>query len=231
MITVIYAYYDNPDMLKRHLAEWAGWPAGLKIIVVDDASPNAPAMPILKDAALPVPLELYRINENIPWNQNGARNLGMHAAGMAGWALMLDMDHLLPSRDAAALVAMPKDPGHYYVPRREWPHGAEHRRHPNSFLLEGSAFQACGGYDEDFCGFYGSDKVFRLALDTVADRIETNAFKTVLYEGIIEDANTREFGRKDSHFHSANHPHLVAKRRRAPYKAENPLRFTWERLI
>lgn len=226
-VTVCFAYYDNPSMLEKHIDEWRKFYTA--VIVVDDASPNYPAVDILNKYCLEN-VKLYRVLKNIPWNQNGARNLAMQQC-TTEWALMLDMDHLLTEKECAKMQQMEKRAGHYYVPRRVWPDGVEHRLHPNSFLLEKEKFWQCGGYDEDFCGYYGSDKVFRLALDTVAQRVETDCFNTVLYEGIIQDANTQEFGRKDSEYHSANHPHLVAKRARAPYKAENPIRFTWERQL
>lgn len=228
MITFVYAYYDNPNMLRKHIKQWLDYSYEINLIVVDDASPNYPAYDILKPYNLP--LELYRVKKNKPWNQNGARNLAMQQC-KTDWALMTDMDHLIEADDAAIAFGMRKMNGFYYVPRRVLPDGKEHRKHPNTFLLETKKFWECGGYDEDFCGYYGSDKVFRLALDTVSERIETDRFKTVLYEGVIEDANTREWGRKDSQYHSANHPHLVAKRARAPYKAENHIRFPWEQLI
>lgn len=228
MITFVYAYYDNANMLQKHIAHWQKYTGDVQFIIVDDASPHYPAYPLLKDAGLP--LELYRVKKNIPWNQNGARNLGMMQC-KSEWALMLDMDHLVLDDDAVIASAMRKTSGFYYVPRRVLPDGTEWKKHPNTFLLECSAFWDCGGYDEDFCGYYGSDKVFRLALDTVAQRVESPRFKTVLFEGAIEDANTQEFGRKDSEYHSANHPHLVAKRAKCPYKAENHIRFEWERLL
>lgn len=229
MITFVYAYYDNKKMLSKHIEEWLQYPDDCKIIIVDDASPNFPAINYLKNFDLPN-LELYRVKKNIPWNQNGARNLAMKHC-KTDWALMTDMDHLVMCDDASIAMSMRKMSGFYYVPRRVWPDGKEHKKHPNTFLLETEKFWECGGYDEDFCGYYGSDRVFRLALDTVAERVETHKFKTILYEGIIKDANTQEFGRKDSEYHSANHKHLVKKRALAPYKAENHIRFEWERLL
>lgn len=228
MITFVYAYYDNKKMLEKHVEEWLQYPVGIQFIIVDDASPNSPARDILKHVDLP--LELYRVEQNIPWNQNGARNLAMMQC-KSDWALMLDMDHFLPVKEATKAMAMRKHSGFYYVPRRVLPDGSSHKPHPNTFMLERQKFWECGGYDEDFCGYYGSDKIFRLALDTVAERVETESFKTVLYEGVIKDANTREWGRKDSEYHSANHKHLREKRKAAPYKAKDHIRFNWERVL
>lgn len=232
-LTVIYAYYDNAKMLEKHLTEWEQYPTGTNIILVDDASPKYPAYEIVKD--WPVNLRLYRVTQNIPWNQNGARNLAMKVCETQ-WALMLDMDHLLPHGDALKALGMRKYDDCYYVPLRYWPNGDEYRRHPNSFLLTVDKFWECGGYDEDFCGHYGSDSVFRMALNNVARRVETDKFKTIHYEGIIEDANTTELEgetriRKGGRFHSRKDKYLLQKRNSAPYKAENPIRFDFERLI
>lgn len=235
-LTLVYAYYDNATMLEKHLQEWANYPPEIQIVLIDDASPNTPALDVLDKTKAIINFQLYRIKENIPWNQNGARNLGMIEGCKTEWALMLDMDHLLSAGHAQRALRMKKEHAHYYVPRRVWPDGKLYRRHPNSFLLQKEKFLSCGGYDEDFCGFYGSDSIFRMALDTVARRVETNAFETVHYEGIIKDANTKEFGtdskiRKGSKFHSVGNKYLLAKRRMAPYKAANPLRFNWERIL
>lgn len=229
MITVAYAYYDNPSMLALHCTEWAAYPPEINIIVVDDASPHSPALDVVNGLGLSA-LKVYRIAEDIPWNQNGARNLAM-AVCETEWACLLDMDHLLPARQAQAMLSMPREPSCYYVPRRVWPDGNEHRRHPNSYLLQTRKFFASGGYDEDFCGYYGSDGVFRRALDMVATRVETDAFTTILYEGHIEDANTRVFGRKGTPYHAALNPALARKRAAGGYRAQNPLRFSWERVL
>src|SRR5262245_60776675 len=98
-IQLVYPYYENPTMLKEQLSVWAEWPRDLakkvKIILVDDGSQKNPAKPIIEKMLHPIPtLELYRVLINIPWNQNGAHNLGFFAAE-DGWCLSTDIDHIV----------------------------------------------------------------------------------------------------------------------------------------
>lgn len=238
-ITLVMAYFENGQMLKRHLHEWRDWSdeaaADIKVIIVDDGSANDPAELRLRqkpDLVARLNIECYRVlGKKIPWNQHGARNLGMMKAP-DGWCLMTDMDHLLTAQEAGAMVSMELAEGNYYVPSRINSDGQPKHRHPNSFILTRESFWQSGGYDEDFCGWYGSDSVFRRILDVGAHRVEADHPQLVLFgRDVIPDASTRVFGRKDTPYHSPNNPILRAKRRGPPYKAANPIRFLWERVI
>ena len=81
-VRMIYPYYENPKMLERQVENWnryAGELRGaLRIILVDDGSTKYPAEPIFKHCKMPK--KLYRVKEDIPWNQHGARNLGAKVA-------------------------------------------------------------------------------------------------------------------------------------------------------
>lgn len=252
MLTLVMAYYQNGQMLDRHLAEWASWPAeareAIRIILVDDGSPTDPAehhivRPDLYAFPAPtrkagewsawcgIPLRLYRVGPNIPWNQNGARNLAMREAP-EGWCMMTDMDHLLTGPEALELVRGRRRGSCYYVPSRVQSDGRPKHRHPNSFILTREAYWRAGGYDEDFCGSYGSDAVFRRMLDTVAKRVELDRPRLVLFgREAIADASTTDWGRKGSPYHSAEKPHLVAKRRGPPVPATDHIRFSWTRVL
>lgn len=236
-LQLIYPYYDNPGMLEQQLRVWESWPKDLawktKIILVDDGSQKHPiAADQIKKAAYPN-ISLYRILINIPWNQNGAHNLGFHVAE-DGWCLTTDIDHVVTPEMLRLLLNVPLALGHYYTfgRRRVREPDAVYKRHPNSWLLTKKMFLESGGYDEDFSGYYGSDSQFRKALTLVGKHIPfpDSLYLTVYDEQDIPDANTREFGRKDSKYHSAKNPTLAKKRQRA-YKATNPLRFPWERVV
>src|SRR5690606_10747528 len=64
-VTLIYPYYENPDMLKRQIEHWRGLPVTyrecLSAIIVDDGSPDVPAVQVLADEAMPFPVKLFRI--------------------------------------------------------------------------------------------------------------------------------------------------------------------------
>lgn len=235
-IQFIYPYYENPKMLALQLGTWAAYPwqfkERLEIIIVDDGSERDPAKYVIGVPHPTLKLKLYRIKENIPWNQNGAHNLGMQEAH-DGWCVMTDIDHVVTASNLNVIYGLKPDEKRYYTfGRREFRNqNTPFKRHPNSWLLTREMFFKSGGYDEDFSGYYGSDSTFRRALDKVGRREELESPHLVVYdETVIADANTTDFGRKDSKYHSVKHPHLLKKRHQWT-KAVDPLRFEWERVI
>lgn len=242
-IQLIYPYYENPGMLKLQIKNWNSMPWQLKerfkIILVDDGSPNSPAVDVLLDNPLEdVNLELYRVLEDIPWNQNGAHNLGMNRAA-DGWCLVTDIDHIVVPSEMNKLFDLKAATGKYYTFARRQIRElqvADFKRHPNSWLLTKEMYWKSGGYDEDFAGHYGSDSVFRTALRQAARGVvHLDIHLVVCDEHDLPDANTRHFGkvepggiRKDSKYHSANDPKLAQKRRHWT-KAVDPIRFKWVR--
>lgn len=230
MITLVYAYYENPGMLRFQLEGWANYPAGFHLIIVDDGSPRSPAAPILREHRISMPVSCYRIDENIPWNQDGARNLGMHQCETE-WAHLLDMDCVLtPSEAAKALHFSQHDTqwDEYYMPMRVNARGEAIPPHPNCYLFRVEEFWRMGGYDEDFAGCYGSDGNFRKCMRAGLREVQTSAWALQMYgRSEIPDASTTDFGRKESKFWRPNFPELEAKRRSPPYKATNHLRFPW----
>lgn len=115
-----------------------------KRVFVDDGSPEP--LGLVEGATV------YRIEEDIPWNQAGARNLGFHVCD--GWILYADIDHIIPKK---AIAEMRKREWNknciYYLGRRE-----KHRNIDpayNVYFIHKSAFDRIGGYDEDFSGNYG----------------------------------------------------------------------------
>lgn len=236
-LQIVYPYYENPKMLELQLRTWSLWPADLrrktKIILVDDGSQRNPIAADQIKMCGHTDIELYRILINIPWNQNGAHNLGFHVAD-EGWCLTTDIDHVIVEQQLRTILSLPMSPKCYYTFGRRQARApdAVFKRHPNSWLLTRKMFWASGGYDEDFAGFYGSDVCFRKALTLVGRHVALpdSCYLVVYDEKDIDDANTREWGRKDSEYHSARNP-VLAKKRMRRYKAEDPLRFPWEKVV
>lgn len=239
MITIVTAYYDNPRMLERQLQEWTRYPEGTaRIIVVDDCSPNYPAEMVLRHhwlgggKATPA---LYRVEKDRPWGQDAARNIGMHVA-VTPWCLMTDMDHMLTERNVMAADEFSKSRarrGQYYMPRRFRTNGQEYHPHPNSFLFNRMDFWDMGGYDEDFVGFYGSDGNFRkCARGNGMQEVTIQDFALVMYgREDIADARTTTLTRKEGDLWAAKNPVLNAKRMGPPYRAINPLRASYRRIL
>jgi hypothetical protein len=242
IISLVVPYYENPEMLSIQVQQWLSYPSDvckrLRIVVVDDGSRDAPALPIIyRDrvsfSSRGLDVAVYRVIPDIPWNQDGARNLGMKVCDTP-FALMTDMDHVLRARDALDMTEFVADGGvatnAYYLPRQFLKTSQEIPRHPNTFLFRVSDFWAMGGYDEDFAGFYGSDGNFRKCARGSGLREEPADFGLVVWRREdCPDANTRRYGRKDTDFWSARNPVLNEKRRGPAYRAENPVRFEWRR--
>jgi len=195
-------------MLKRQVQEWNKYPEGVTVICVDDGSPE-PALPIIEGAACCAPtktgerrpplhaIELYRINVDIPWNREGARNLGAHVA-TTDWIVQLDIDHILPADAAAALLdflnpakrAQHAAPLHdcsaltwYRFPRWRRGRADETRKkdripddceygeihpHVDSYLVRREIYWKTGGYDEDYAGALGGGNMFLRRLEKIA---------------------------------------------------------------
>lgn len=238
-VTIVMPYYDNPNMLAMHLKEWSLYRAhdamALRAVIVDDASPNSPAAEVFRVYARDIefPISLFRIHQNKPWNQDGARNLAMKH--VTGWALMTDMDLVLNRDQVPGLltwVAHRAKRGSYYMPRRRDFDGTPNYPHPNSYIMHAEDFWHMGGYDEDFAGVYGSDGNFRKCMRAELKEEPCDSFYLTRWTTRdMSDANTREWGRKGSPYHRANFPEVEKKAKGPPYKATNHLRFSWDRVF
>lgn len=191
--TLILPYYCNPRFFDRQCAAWADYPADvqahLRVIVVDDGSPD----PIRMPGPLPVPLRVFRIDRDVRWNWLAARNIGAHHAAH-GWLLLTDMDHMLPVATARAIIAGAHDPRVVYAFQRVEHTGVPTTPHSASFLMTRKAFWTIGGYDETLSGHYGTDGEYRRRLSRVA-KIHLLPEPLVRHE-YVEDSSTTRYLRK-----------------------------------
>lgn len=204
-LSLVQPYYRNPQMLAHQYATWAAYPpaakAALEVVVVDDGSPE-PAADVPRPNGLPT-LRLYRVLEDRPWHQHGARNLGAHEA-TGPWLLLTDIDHVVSAESLAAILVLLEHADSrtaYTFYRVDAPHGlptrnerGELKPHVNTFLLAKAHFWAVGGYDEDFVG-YGTDSYFRGRLKAAGRmrHLETIAIERVP-RTVIPDASSHAPG-------------------------------------
>lgn len=176
--TLIVPYYRQPKMLEHQLAAWDEWPrGGPRIIIVDDGSAE-PAREVIDRVAtgkVVTMLRLLRIDVDIPWNRNGARNLGSKIA-TTEWIVHVDIDHVLRAPAVEAMLKWTPDPAHWYRFERyrvgradetrrkdKIPDDVEHGKihpHMDSYLTTRSHYWAAGGYDEDYAGCLGGGTPF-----------------------------------------------------------------------
>lgn len=240
-LTLVYAYYSNPGMLAAHYERWTQeWTPEhrrrVRVVVVDDASPDYPAVVVPRPADLPE-LQIYRVTEDKPWHQDGARNIGAHEAP-DGWLLLTDMDHAVPAStlDRLFLVA---DGAAFYTLGRVEPDGSptldkrgQPKPHPNSYLLTRELYWRAGGYDEDYTGIYGTDGAFRRQLEAVARHEHLPDAPLVRYSRkLIEDASTNRYSRSAHGGVAAKARVLAWKRKNGREKLIATLECEWTRVL
>jgi len=240
-LTIAMPYYEAPQMLCKHLETWQNYPDWIKdqlrIILVDDGSPNFPAKFVLDAVGWPtIPTELYRIDEDIAWNHGGARNLAFTHA-VDGWVLLTDLDHVIPLESLASFLTKTLRTERFYIPGRyrqlgvvDWEEIEPHR---DSFILTKEMYWEVGGYDEDFSGYWnGVSHLFRKhLLDQYDFEVLENCHLTFYDNKLIPDAQVESLGRKGSAYDIKDNPReyeKMAKRLNKIYKPKNQLRFTWK---
>jgi glycosyltransferase involved in cell wall biosynthesis len=245
-VTLCIPFYRNSAMLKHQLEEWINYPWQIRVIVVDDGSPE-PASDIVDEyfGELPFDLQLYRILVDIPWNRNGARNLAAHVAETE-WLLMSDIDHVLPAEAAVQLLEQTVDPQHWYRFHR-WRVGAadetrkkdeiaeacafgEIKPHIDSYLATREAYWAIGGTDEDYSGVLGGGSPFlRLMEKHLGEPVlmPPDIPLHVYTRYAVPDANDWSLSRDTK----PGKDITKRKRTNGDVRPKNPLRFPWERVL
>lgn len=249
LLTVIYPYYENPEMLRFQLENWYHYPDEVSIILVDDGSQKHPALETVRSCVFGVPknLRLLRVKEDIPWNQHGARNLGAKLA-LTEWLFMSDICRVFESTDMQRLVDSmvglenkyykfhgwqvngPVEIKHYpsdYTGPLESINGLTYQ-HPNSFLVRKSDYWKAGGYDEDYCGTYGGDGALTKSLEKFLP-CETLNIPLFYYDHVFPDAKTN-LPRKEGIYREKYFREMERKKRERDLKPKNPIRFEWEEI-
>lgn len=203
--TLVIPYYENPAMFAEQQRVWQALDpdvrAALHVVVIDDGSPKAPALPHVQPdtkTAL-ASFRLFRTGVDVRWNWLFCRNLGTEKA-TTEWVLMTDMDHVVPNATWRRLMREKLHPMFVYrLSRVIAPaHNATHP-HPNTWAMTRHMFlHRIGGYDERFSGHYGTDGEFTRRVESWAQKIEILPEVAVLYPpDVISDASTTRYTRKE----------------------------------
>lgn len=157
-VTHFYCNQKNIDsvvsLLRRYETYGADVLDRLHFVIVDDGSPVTYEVPEFR-----LNLTWLRVARDIPWNQAGARNLGVTYA-KSDAVLLTDLDHEFPEATLAHLIRR-ANPGKtiYKFHRRKQPEDMPQKAHPNLFFFSRGHFMRHGGYDEEFAGKYGAEDV------------------------------------------------------------------------
>lgn len=242
MISLVMPYYMNPGMLRLQYRNFQSWPARarneIKVIIVDDGSPTSPAENVPRPYDMPT-IEIYRVLQDKPWHQHGARNLGAHVAD-SEWLLLTDMDHVLEPDHAMELrgniAKKLLDPRAVYMLDRIEADTREPTRapngvlkpHPNSFVLTRDLYWQIGGYDERATGIYGTDKLFRQRAFSIGHQQHLSIPLVRYWRELVPDASTTTLPRKEGR-DPAEKSRIMREIARAP-DDRRVLDFEWEQV-
>jgi glycosyltransferase involved in cell wall biosynthesis len=200
-ISMVFPYYDNPEMLRFQLVHFGDYsPEALdecEIVIVDDCSPVFPARDVIREHDLPN-IRLFRVGVDRPWNQDAARNIGAHEA-RGEYILLTDIDHVVPESTLLQLCDIEDKLSVYTLARKAHFSDKVIPSHVNSYFLSRSLYWDIGGYDEDFWGAYGSDRLFRTrVLKSAPIKELPNSRLELVTRGSIPDAKNTNFSRHPS---------------------------------
>jgi hypothetical protein len=210
-LTIIHPYYGQKEMIPLQMEVLDTFPE-LRIVFVDDGSPEA--LQSLEKA------DVYRINEDIPWNQSGARNLGFYVS--EGWILYSDIDHIVTPEVINSIRNRDWDKNCiYYLGRTE--NGKEVDTAYNCYFIHKEAFDKIGGYDEDFAGGYGfEDTLFYTLAKKFLEPVSWDDIRLVCRADIGSSELERSFDRNGR---------MLDEKLIDLKPVDTPkLRFTWKKL-
>ncbi len=164
-LTIISHFYNKHEWVDNQIKHWQQISPSFKnrfeFILVDDYSDEEYSLP-----ENDINIRLFRVTDDIPWNQSGSRNLAtFHATGTI--ALFIDIDQHMKidflERLAGASENIQRNTIHFFKidpPILNIQNGEYLNHHPNSFFVNLQDYKTKVHYDEDFAGGYGYEDVF-----------------------------------------------------------------------
>lgn len=231
-LTYVSSYYNQPFQAERWWTNMRAYGRELRerisFVFVDDGSQEQPLV-VPRDIREEFQVRLFRVLEDIPWNEMGARNLAMKH--VEGWALLMDADYVLPFDQAQRLLDLEPNPRDLYFPRARLVGTTEHLHHPvNLFLLDSELYWAMGGYHEEYAGGYGLSDTELLRVHSHGIRGTRHKLPDVWIDH-FSDGRTAKLDRSLSRNDKIFRARLAAQNRMGPLKLakmNKHLAFKWE---
>ncbi|WP_107791515.1 glycosyltransferase family A protein [Campylobacter concisus] len=131
----------------------------MEFVIIDDGSPLKYEIPDFN-----LNLRWIKINEDIKWNQSGARNLGVLSA-KSDKLIITDLDHIFYEDTLKFMATYNFKEKEIYKSRRTHIHrngfiSGNYPSHGNVFAMSRGNFLKYFGYDEEFAGNYGYEDNF-----------------------------------------------------------------------
>jgi predicted glycosyltransferase involved in capsule biosynthesis len=219
-ITLSLAYYNDGEHLNAQLLEFRKYPSNIKIQIIDDGSRDDPITNHLQK--IPNNIEIYKIEEDIPWNIPGSRNLSA-TVSTTPWLLILDMDQIITLENMNKILELPlRNDYEFYSFNRKL--GKINKFTAGTMLVSRSLWWECGGYDEDFIGNYGhNDPLFRFKMQHVGGH--EKPLKNIWVKQESADCALNRNGVE------VNKMLFNAKTKEYSRTADKKLRFSWKKII
>ena len=229
LITVNLSFYNQNDVLVKHVLGWKSWSKELKekfsFCIIDDCS-KTKAVDVLSEIDLSdLNLSIYRVQEDLVCNIAGVRNLSAQEC-KTQWMVILDMDTLISEELASSMIQLCKAPkGSCFKFNRRDPsnpyHPKNNQPHPAVCLLQLEDYWDVGGCEEDLVGHYGqTDPIFWYR----ASNVLTVHFRSDMYLDYIPEGEA-VINRDTSH-----NQKLFENKRRTHNWSTDFVRFKWEKM-
>jgi hypothetical protein len=152
---------------------------------------------------------------------------------------MTDMDHVVTARCLEVLFEQNNKQAVYTLGRLE-PDGSRTKRpdgslkpHPNTFVITKELYWKIGGYDEDYCGRYGTDGLFRHRLFSYGSERHLHDACVIRYgREHIADASTVGLPRKEGRTYKDACKRVMEEKAKAGRaNVIKTLDFKWEQIL
>lgn len=241
-LSLCMAVYGQPKMLGVWWDTVLAYPRELRdkfeLVIVDDC--GKPPVKIPEAVRSAVRCQLFRVLEDIPWNQPGARNLAAKHA-RARVLCFLDPDMVIPPQDIGLFLGAARKLLRGRVLRFSLRHagGRIDTSSPNTWLIRRKDFLSAGGYDEDYSGHKGWSDVQLLLIfqNLYSEGVSKQLVVDYYREDRIPDAQVNSLSRavaknKALHLRKLEQMRSVRGWRTWVTKCKGRnLRFKWERVL
>lgn len=166
-ITLISHFYGNTDSVNYQIQNWNNFKNEIKditsFLLIDDCSPEKIEE---KDADTDLSLSIYRIKDDIKWNQAGARNLAALLT-KTEWAIFFDIDQIINHEPFYNLLNNLQHLNRNVMYHLKSTGVIDTNNNnntldfaPSTYLVNTHKFREIGMLDEDFSGNYGYEDIY-----------------------------------------------------------------------
>lgn len=242
-LTIVHPFYNEKKRFKIQLRNWRDYENETKdcinIILSDDHS-SVPLHTYLEKRKIDFNLEVHRVKDNLKWSTPGALNLGIKNA-KTDWIMIMDSDCLLTPDQIKHLLKLRPDNGFTYRFNRNRisniPIAKDHKKFlPCTILFTREAYDAVGGFDEDFTGshsggygYFDNDFSLRLLEAGYWQGIMQDVVVTEYLEDIVGPNIQQKTGVKRDEHHGTNKRLWYAKMNGEIPRNRDHLNFKWEK--